>query len=71
MSLVKSSVDVIQITFFKFTLIKLTDYLTVLKFCLSSKIINYTKNHVFNPNIFENLNYESDSFLENYINLNK
>lgn len=63
--LVKTSVDVMKIvTFVEFTLIELTNNLTVLKSCLSSKIIINTKNHVFNSNIFKNLSCENYSFLE-------
>jgi hypothetical protein len=63
--LVKSSIDVIQIVkFVEITLSNITNNLTNMKSCISSKIIIYTKNYVFSNNIFHNLNCYDNSFLE-------
>lgn len=65
--LVKSSADVMKIVrFIEIILIKFTNNFSTLKSCLTSKIINHSKNHAYNSNIFKNLNCEDDSFLENH-----
>lgn len=54
------------VKFIEILLIKLTNNFSTLKSCLTSKVINYSKNHAYNSNIFKNLNCEDDSFLENH-----
>jgi len=65
--LIKRSIDAIKIVkFVEITLSYITNKFSNMKFSVSSKMIIFTKNYVYNNNIFHKLNCCDDCFWESH-----